>query len=448
MRRLTSFAVSTVMVMAGCSTVSEHVDSTSSSTGRPNVVIIFADDLGYADVGVYGAAGFATPHLDRMAAAGVRFTDFYVAQPVCSASRAALLTGCYPNRVGIGGALNPHSRHGLHEDEVTIAELCREQGYTTAIYGKWHLGHRPPFLPDRHGFDAYCITPYSNDMWPRHPDCVPMAEGLAKRKRGFPPLPVLEDGGVLIEDVTPADQAQFTTLFTERAVAFIEEADDQPFFLYLAHPMPHVPLFVSDKFAGHSEQGVFGDVIEEIDWSVGEILAALQRTGVDDETLVIFTSDNGPWLVHGNHAGSAYPLREGKGTTFDGGVREPCIMRWPGRIEPGSVCTEPAMTIDLLPTIASLIGAPLPDRKIDGLDITPLITGVPGATSPQEAYFFYYHGNSLEAVRSGRWKLHFPASLSKHDRRRSQGRRRAGHVHEPRDRAGPLRHGARSGRTA
>lgn len=360
----------------------------------PNVVIVFADDQGYGDVGCYGARGYATPHLDRMAREGIRFTDFYVAQAVCSSSRTALLTGCYPNRLGIVGALGPRDRHGIHDDETTLGELCKSRGYATAVFGKWHLGHHPQFLPLRHGFDEYLGLPYSNDMWPHHP-----VSG-----KNFPVLPLIEGGAVIRED---PDQTQLTTMYTERAVSFIDRHAKQPFFLYLAHSMPHVPLHVSKKFQGKSERGLFGDVIEEIDWSVGEVLSALQRNGIDDNTLVIFTCDNGPWLTYGNHAGTAGPLREGKGTAFEGGVRVPFIARWPGKIPAGSTCREPAMTIDLFPTIARQIGAALPERKIDGVDIWPLLAAQPGAKSPHDVLYFYWL-NRLDAVRSGRWKLHLP----------------------------------------
>ncbi len=358
----------------------------------PNFVIIFSDDQGYGDVGCYGAKGFATPHLDRLAREGIRFTDFYAAQAVCSASRTALLTGCYPNRIGILGALGPASKHGIHANEKTIADVLKARGYATAIYGKWHLGHHPPFLPTRHGFDDYFGLPYSNDMWPKHP--------TAK----FPDLPLVERDKVVAHN---PDQTQLTTWYTERAVQFIEKNQNRPFFLYVPHSMPHVPLHVSDKFKGKSKQGLYGDVIMEIDWSVGQILTAVKKHGLVEQTLVLFTCDNGPWLSYGNHAGSAGPLREGKGTSWDGGVRVPCLARWPGKIPPGAVCREPAMTIDLLPTLAKLAGAPLPEHKIDGLDIGPLLAGQPGAKNPQEAYYFYW-GRELQAVRSGKWKLHFP----------------------------------------
>jgi arylsulfatase A len=385
-----------------------HGTGPDPHTPAPNIVIIFTDDQGYSDVGVYGAQGFRTPHLDRMAAEGVRFTDFYTAQPVCSASRAALLTGCYPNRIGIAGALGPRAKHGINEREVTIAELCKSRGYATAIFGKWHLGHHRKFLPVHHGFDEYCGIPYSNDMWPLHPDLVKLPANTEKRKRGYPNLPLIEGDQIIDTEITPEDQRQFTTLFTDRAVKFIERNKDRPFFLYVPHPMPHVPLFVSGKFRGKSQQGLYGDVIMEIDWSVGRILDALERHGLDDNTLVIFTTDNGPWLSYGNHAGSCRPLREGKGTTWEGGIRQPCMMRWPGKIPAGSVCHEPAMTIDIFPTIARLIGAALPEHKMDGLDIWPLMSGVEGAKSPHEVLYFYYHQGALEALRSGRWKLVLP----------------------------------------
>lgn len=360
----------------------------------PNVVLIFADDLGYGDLGCYGAQGYRTPHLDRLAKQGMRFTDFYVPQAVCSASRAALLTGCYSNRVGILGALGPGAKIGLNPAETTIAELLRERGYATAMYGKWHLGDHESVLPRKHGFDEYYGLPYSNDMWPKHPT-----------SRAYPPLPLFENETVLERD---PDQTRLTTDYTARAVKFIERSREKPFFLYLAHSMPHVPLFVSPKFAGKTKRGLFGDVIAEIDWSVGQIMEALEKQGLTRNTLVIFTSDNGPWLSYGDHAGSAGPLREGKGTEFDGGVREPAIFHWPGKIRSGSVCREPAMTIDVLPTVAALTGAAVPgERIIDGKSLRPLLLGEKGARSPHEALYFYW-GGELQAVRSGPWKLHLP----------------------------------------
>jgi len=367
----------------------------------PNIVIIFTDDQGYADVGVFGARGFKTPNLDRMAREGCKFTNFHVAQPVCSASRTALLTGCYPNRLGIHGALGPGARHGIHDDEMTIAQLLKQKGYATGMAGKWHLGHHPQFLPTHHGFDEYFGLPYSNDMWPHHPEAKPGA---------YPPLPLIEGDQPLKVGLGHEDQEQLTTQYTERAVKFIERNQDRPFFFYLAHSMPHVPLHVSDKFKGKSQQGLYGDVIMEIDWSVGEVLKALKKHKLDDDTLVIFTSDNGPWLSYGNHAGSAEPLREGKGTCWEGGTREPCIMRWPGKIPAGKTSDAMLMTIDLLPTLAKLVGAELPKHRIDGLDVWPVMAGEKNAKNPHEAYLSYYEQNQLQAVTSGdgRWKLQLP----------------------------------------
>ncbi|MDQ3439320.1 MAG: sulfatase [Planctomycetota bacterium] len=377
-----------------------RAQETAPAVRPPNVVLIFADDMGYGDLGCYGGKN-PTPNLDRMAQQGVRFTDFYVAQPVCTASRAALLTGCYSNRVGLLGALGPKAQIGINPNETTLAEVFKSRGYATAIFGKWHLGHLPQFLPTRHGFDEYYGLPYSNDMWPKHPTMK------------FPDLPLIERDQTL--ELNP-DQTKLTTSLTERAVDFIGRKKDESFFLYVPHPMPHVPLFVSEKHAGKSGRGLYGDVIAEVDWAVGQILDALKRHGLDERTLVIFTSDNGPWLSYGNHAGSAGPLREGKGTTFEGGVRVPCLMRWPNQIAPGGVCRMPAATIDLLPTLAKLIGAEAQPRErvIDGRDIWPLIQGDPAATSPREALFFYWN-QELQAVRSGKWKLQLPHGYPRPD---------------------------------
>jgi arylsulfatase A len=368
----------------------------ASARRPPNVIVVFADDLGYADIAPFStrtdAAKPSTPHLDRMAAEGIRLTNFYAAQAVCSASRAALLTGNYPNRIGIRGALPPKSHIGLSASETTIAELLKPRGYATAIYGKWHLGDSRPFLPTHHGFDEYLGLPYSNDMWPHHP----------QRKNFFPPLPLVE--GDEVAEIDP-DQSQLTRRYTERAVRFIERNRDTPFFVYVPHSMPHVPLFASERFKGTTAGGLYGDVIAEIDWSVGQLLAAVARAGLDEQTLVIFTSDNGPWMSYGNHAGSPGPLREGKGTSFEGGVRVPFIARWPGRIPSGVTTSQAAMTIDLLPTLAGLAAAPL-DGRVDGRDIWPLLSS-PGAPSPHDALYFYW-GDELHAVRHRNWKLHVP----------------------------------------
>jgi len=358
----------------------------------PNVIIVYVDDMGYGDLGCFGAKKIKTPNLDKMAKQGTRFTSFYVAQGVCSASRAALMTGKYSNRTGILGALGPAAKIGLPREHVTMAEMLKTLGYHTGIIGKWHLGHLPEFLPTRRGFDEYYGLPYSNDMWPKHP--------TAK----FPDLPLIEGEKTIA--LNP-DQTKLTTDYTERAVKFIQKNKDRPFFLYLAHSMPHVPLFVSERFKGKSEAGLYGDVVMELDWSVGQILQTLEQLGIDDNTLVIFASDNGPWLSYGNHSGTAGLLREGKGTTWEGGVRVPFIARWPGRIPPDKTQTEPAMTIDLLPTIARLTGAKLPAGKLDGKDISPLLFAEAGAKSPHDAYYFYWN-KELHAVRSGPWKLYFP----------------------------------------
>ena len=381
--------------------------SFASAAKLPNVVIIFMDDMGYNDIGPFGVEGIETPNLNQMAQQGRCFTDFVVPSAVCSASRAALLTGCYHRRVGISGALGPGARIGLSADELTLAELCKQKDYATAIFGKWHLGDVQPFLPLQHGFDEYFGLPYSNDMWPYHPNVLhlPMEERLKR----WPHLPLIEGNQTINPQVTGKDQEQLTTQYTERAVDFIDRNKDQPFVLYVPHSMVHVPLYVSDKFMGKSKRGLFGDVVMEVDWSVGQINDALKRNGIENDTLVIFTSDNGPWLSYGEQAGTT-TLREGKGTMFEGGYREPTIMKWPGKIPAGTSCDQLASTIDILPTIAKLIGGELPDHKIDGKDIRPLMFGHPDAKSPHEAFYCYYNGGELQAVRNDRWKLHFPHS--------------------------------------
>jgi arylsulfatase A len=362
----------------------------------PNFVIIFIDDMGYGDIGPFGQKRYPTPNLDRLAREGRVFTDFYVSQAVCSASRASLMTGCYNVRVGILGALGPRSKVGISDREMTLAQLFKQRGYATAIYGKWHLGDARQFLPLQHGFDDYFGLPYSNDMWPLHPT-----------SRSFPDLPLIDKNDVVKPKVSHEDQNMLTTWYTERAVSFIEENRARPFFLYVPHTMVHVPLHVSDRFRGKSGAGLYGDAVMEVDWSVGEIVAAIRKNGLEKDTILLFTSDNGPWLCYGEHAGTAGPLREGKATMFDGGCREPTIWWGPGRIPAGTICREPAMTIDVLPTVARLIGAKLPEHKIDGVDIWPLISGKEGATSPHEALYFYWN-RELHAVRWGKWKLHFP----------------------------------------
>lgn len=374
---------------------------------KPNVVLIFVDDMGYGDLSCYGAIPYKTPNLDRMASEGIRFTNFYTAQAVCSASRAGLLTGCYPNRLGISGALFPGAKVGLNPDEEIIPELLKKQNYRAAAVGKWHLGDVRQFLPLQQGFDQYLGLPYSNDMWPVNYDGTPVTPDDRKRTRNYPLLPLIRENEKIREIRTLQDQSELTTIYTEEAVRFIQENKKNPFFLYLAHSMPHVPLAVSEKFKGKSGQGLYGDVIMEIDWSVGQVMHALDQAGLTDNTLMIFTSDNGPWINFGNHAGSTGGLREGKGTSFEGGQRVPCLMKWPGVIGAGTVCNKLACTIDILPTLSEITGSPLPEKKIDGVSILSLLKGDPAAT-PREYLYYYYRKNSLEAVRKGSWKLVFP----------------------------------------
>ena len=381
----------------------------------PNFVIILTDDQGYQDLGCYGSPDIATPNLDHMAAQGVRFTDFYAAASICSPSRAALLTGCYPPRTGVTRVLFPKDDIGLSRNCATIAEVLRKQGYATACIGKWHLGHKPEFLPTRRGFEYYFGIPYSNDM-PIDPearlaDDVLLREGATidtiRKGTGARTDTPLMRGEEVIE--YPVDQSTLTQRYTREALDFINANRDRPFLLYLPHTMPHVPLAASVEFRGRSRRGPYGDAIEEIDWSTGEILRTLTELGLEKSTLVVFTSDNGPWLSLGNHAGCALPLRDGKFTTYEGGMREPCIAWWPGTIPEGLTCTEVASTMDLMPTIARLAGASLPEvQTIDGKNILPLLTGQPGAKSPHEAFCYFSH-TTAEAVRCGKWKLRHAA---------------------------------------
>lgn len=358
-----------------------------------NIVLINLDDVGFGDFSCNGAYGYKTPNIDNMASQGVRFTHFLACQPISGASRAGLMTGCYPNRIGFSGAPGPNSDYGIHQDEMTMGELLKQKGYATAIFGKWHLGDAHEFLPLQNGFDEYYGLPYSNDMWPYHPQ-----QGEVFN---FPDLPTI-DGNKVVGYNT--DQTKFTSDYTDRAVNFIKKNRKKPFFLYLAHSMPHVPLAVSDKFKGKSEQGLFGDVMMEIDWSVGQVLKTLEDNGIMEKTLVVLTSDNGPWANYGNHAGSAGGLREAKATTFDGGNRIPCIMYWKGHTKPGTICNKLASNIDLFPTFAEISGAPLPQKKIDGVSILPLIKGDDSA-NPRESFVYYLNKNDLEAVTDGEFKL-------------------------------------------
>lgn len=365
-----------------------------AAPARPNIILIFADDLGYGDLGCYGHPTIRTPNLDRMASEGIRFTQFYAAAPVCSPSRAALLTGRYPMRSGVTRVLFPDSQGGLPPSEITTAEILRGAGYRTAAVGKWHLGHLPQYLPTQQGFQSYFGIPYSNDMTPT---AGPGSPGAPKH----PPLPLMRDDKVIERE---PDQSRLTARYTEEATRFIKSSKGKPFFLYYPQTFPHVPLYASEKFRGTSARGLYGDVVEELDWSVGEIFKALQQTGLDRNTLVMFTSDNGPWLIRGEHGGSAGLLREGKGTTWEGGMRVPCIARWPERVSPGLVSRAFASTLDLLPTFADLAGAKTPgDRVIDGQSVTALLQG---AGRDREQEFFFWDLEDLRAARFGRWKLH------------------------------------------
>jgi arylsulfatase A-like enzyme len=381
-------------------------------TTLPNIVLIFTDDQGYGDVGCYGASGYQTPNIDNLASQGMKFTHFYSAQPVCSASRAGLLTGCYPNRIGVSGALFPYHDIGINDSEQTIAEMLKEKGYKTAIFGKWHLGHHEQFLPLQHGFDEYAGVPYSNDMWPINLDGTRAQPG--EGRGDYPDLPLVA-GNETVEYITTFEgQDKLTTLYTEKAIDFINRNSEHPFFLYVPHTMPHVPLGVSNKFRGKSEQGFYGDVMMEIDWSVGEIRKAVKDNGLEENTIFIFTTDNGPWLNYGNHAGSSGGLREGKTTSWEGGQRVPCIISWPASIPTGTVCNKVASAIDFLPTIAAIVGGELSGNSIDGVNILELWKGNTEA-NPREEFYYYYGRNNLNAVRKGNWKLVLPHTYQSYE---------------------------------
>lgn len=379
--------------------------STSVAADRPNIVIILADDLGYGDLSCYGADDIATPHIDRMAAEGAKFTSFYVS-PVCSPTRASLMTGSHSTRVGIGGVMFPRNNHGLNPDEITLPELLKGQGYAMALIGKWHLGNEDMYQPLNHGFDYWYGTPSSNSQF-YYPtikeyaaDCV-FREGYTRDgilKRETAACPLVRDN-VVIE--VPADQSQFTQRYTRETIHFITRNKDQPFCVYLAHNMPHIPLHASERFVGSSKRGIYGDTIQELDWSTGEILRSLKELGLDKNTLVIFTSDNGPNIGKG---GSAGPLKGGKGSTLEGGVRVPFVVRWPGTIAAGMESDEAITVMDLLPTLTKLAGGAVPDdRVIDGKDIWPLLAGNPDAKSPHEA-IYYLRGRGVQGIRIGDWK--------------------------------------------
>jgi arylsulfatase A-like enzyme len=366
------------------------VASVCAADRKPNIVVIFVDDLGYADIGPFGATLQKTPHLDRMAREGMKLTSFYAA-PVCSVSRAQLMTGCYGARISVPGVYFPGAPNGLHPDEVTIAERLKDLGYATACVGKWHLGDQPPFLPTKQGFDRYFGIPYSNDM----------QRSEKGQAHGVSPLLRNDRVEALLSD---EEQSRLVERYTREAVGFIEEKKDGPFFLYFPHTAVHTPIHPGEKFRGKSQNGRFGDWVEEVDWSVGQILETLEKHHLAQHTMVLFTSDNGPWLVKGADGGSARPLRGGKGSTWEGGVRVPTLAWWPQKIAPGSRCDAVAATIDVLPTAVALAGGKVPaEPKIDGRDLTPLLLGT-SQTSPREAHY-YFAGYTVQAVRQGAWKL-------------------------------------------
>lgn len=362
----------------------------------PNVIFILTDDQGYGDLGSYGATDIATPNLDQLAANGARFTSYYATQPVCSASRASILTGCYSDRIGIHNALGPGAKVGLNPEEETLAELLKDQGYATAIFGKWHLGDAPKFLPRKHGFDEFYGILYSNDMWPKHPQ-----QGTVFN---FPDIQLYENETPIL---TLEDQTFLTKALTDRAIDFIERHKEQPFFVYLPHPQPHVPLYAAKEYQGTQERGLYGDVIHEIDASVGRIMRVLEKEAIAENTIIVYTSDNGPWLSYGGHAGSSGGFREGKGTNWEGGHRVPGIVHYPKMIRPNTVIHSPAMGIDWLPTLTDFTGSPLPQMKIDGASLVPLLTGKT-TESPHENFFFYYRTNELHAIRHKDWKMYVP----------------------------------------
>jgi arylsulfatase A-like enzyme len=367
-----------------------RIPASGQAPAKPNIIVVFVDDLGYADIGPFGATLQKTPHLDQMAREGMKLTSFYAA-PVCSVSRAQLLTGCYGVRISVPGVYGPGSTNGLNPAEFTIAERLKEQGYATLCVGKWHVGDQPDFLPTRQGFDHYLGLPYSNDMQ-RAP--LGKSEGV---------VPLVRDEKVE-ELLTDADQSRLVERYTQEALGFIRAHQDKPFLLYFPHTAVHTPIAPGAAFQGKSANGRFGDWVEEVDWSTGRILDTLRELKMERRTLVIFTSDNGPWLVKKSDAGSALPLRGGKGSTWEGGVRVPTLAWWPGQIAPGSVSDTVMGTIDLLPTAVALAGGSLPATPVvDGRDISPVLLGKT-RQSPRDTQY-YFRGYELEAVRQGPWKL-------------------------------------------
>lgn len=377
------------------------------SASKPNIIIINMDDMGYGDTEPYGMTGIATPNFNKMAQQGMRLTHFNAAQAVCSPSRAALLTGAYPNRLGLHGALMPWTDIALNPAEETIASLLKQNGYTTGMLGKWHLGAKAPYLPLHFGFDTFYGIPYSHDMWPVDYDGNPAKPGTVFAK--YPVLPILEGDKAVGNIINLDDQGAFAGKLTKRAVDFIAKNQSKPFFLYFAQPMPHVPLAASAKFKGKSGLGLFGDVVMELDWAIGEIMKTLDQYKLTENTILIVTSDNGPWVRFGNHAGSTGGFREGKGTAWEGGTRVPCLIRWKGKIEAGSIFSGLLTNMDILPTVMKLTGSPLPKQRIDGVDFSSVLLGKT-TKSPREVFYYYYDTNSLKAVRYQNWKLVLPHS--------------------------------------
>ena len=359
-------------------------------TDKPNIIILFTDDQGYGDVGVYGSE-IETPNLDKMAGEGTRFTNFYVTSASCTPSRASLLTGCYPQRIGLPNVVDETSTIGLSSAEFTIADCLKQNDYATGMFGKWHLGFQPEFMPNQHGFTEFFGIPYSADMWPFHP----------KPNHDYPPLPLYENEKII--EYNPSVN-QMTTRLTERAVKFIQSHKDEPFFMYMPYSQPHVPLGVSEKFKGKSKAGLYGDAVMEIDWSVGEIVNTVKKLGLSENTLILFTSDNGPWLTYGNHAGKTGGLREGKGSTFDGGQKVPFIAYMPGTIPSGKVESKMISALDILPTILSITNTSMVRMNpIDGQNVWPILNGTGDVNKKP---FFFSIGGEVQAVRIGKYKLH------------------------------------------
>lgn len=384
------------LLFFACSSPSNEQVEAIKEKLRPNILLILTDDQGYGDLSAFGARDIATPNIDLLGIEGAKYTRFYVPQSQCTPSRAGILTGCYPNRVGVDWVFLPHSTTGLNPEEETIADILKPAGYQSAYFGKWHLGHHPEFLPTNQGFDEYFGIPYSNDMWPLNP----------RKDYTFPPLPLIENT-TTIDTVDEVIQKNMTRLLTQKTIDFIKKNKEETFFAVLSHPMPHVPLYVSDEFKGKSKRGLYGDVMMELDWSTGEIMKTLKELNIDENTMVLFMSDNGPWIAYGNHGGSTGGLKEGKETSFEGGIRSPLLIRYPAEIPAGQIIETPINGIDFLPTFADLANAELPDKKIDGKNIIQQLTGK-SKEMTQDAYYFYMNKNQLEAVMTQQWKLVLP----------------------------------------